>query len=1159
MAILPGLTGIVGPNGCGKSNLVEALRWVMGESSAKRLRGGEMDDVIFAGAAGRPARNQAEVTVRLANPDLDAPVLFNDATTLEVTRKVLRGQGSAYRVNGRDHRAQDLKLLFADLASGAASNAMVAQGRVAAIVNARPLDRRALLEEAAGITGLYSRRREAENRLRAAEQNLARVSDVREAKQSQRRALDRQAGAARRYRDLQDQRRGLAAVLMYLAWQESEAALNAANSKLRSLEADCERRELAEAKAKREEDAANAALEPLRRAHAEAAARVQRLQLALDALDGEERGLGLKQESLTRQLTECGSDLAREQEQVRAAHERLQHLEAEEVTLKAQQAALEPKIADAQSGLAKEEAAEQAATGRLRDWAALLSTARNERHALDVRIKGLEARAQALAARQRAGDQVRPFAGLSAEAIDARIAAQAADQARLAALHAQMETQEAQVADAKAALATATQARQALAQQQAECRAEAQGLAALLGAPAGRGGSVKAPDPSQGELQETLDQALTVAAGFAPQVAAALGAGMAAAIAAPEATDASATAPLLGNYWRPRALPPAPDLPAGAVSLATAVSAPAWLGGVLAYVGQVESAEAALALQAQLRPGQALTTAKGGLWRWDGLVISADQSAGHAALLTRKQRLTALQDALRALEPQAEAAQAAETKAQHVLDERTREVVDAESRARDVQRVLAQAGQDIAAAQRALADHRTKVAAQEVEQAGTRREQETVEAELGGLRQAWAELPGLDALEAQVRQAQARVETEQAAVRARRDDREQAKRELIAVEARQGALLTETFTYEGQYSKAQAQVEVLRARATALEAEATALATRPAQLEAQRADLSETLVEARDGQALAGDALAAGEHKMRGLRASAQAAVQAFASAREARARCQGDQAAAQDRSAHMARQAYEQFKRPAADLLDLGPYAPGDNLPTQAATHERVRRLERQIDQIGAVNLMAETELTQIETELKDLDREMDDLTKAMAKLRQAISEINQEGRARLTSAFDQVSTHFSALFQRLFGGGKAQLELVGSPDPLEAGLEIIASPPGKRLQSLTLLSGGEQTLTALALIFAMFRANPAPLCVLDEVDAPLDDANVERMCELLNHMAGEVGTRFLIVTHNALTMARVDRLFGVTMAERGVSRLVSVNLAEASSFGSYTSGDRE
>ncbi len=1152
MVILPGLTGIVGPNGCGKSNLVEALRWVMGESSAKRLRGGEMDDVIFAGAAGRPPRNQAEVTVRLANPDFDAPVLFNDATTLEVTRKVLRGQGSAYRVNGRDHRAQDLKLLFADLASGAGSNAMVAQGRVAAIVNARPLDRRALLEEAAGITGLYSRRREAENRLRAAEQNLARVSDVRESKQSQRRNLDRQAGAARRYRELQDQRRGLAAVLMYLNWQETKAALNAANSKLSSLEADCERRELTEARAKREEDAANAALEPLRSTYAEAAARVQRLQLALDALDGEERDLGLKQESLTRQLTECGSDLEREQEQARAAHERLQYLEAEEVALKAQKAAAGPKITDAQSALAREETAERAATERLRDQAAQLSTARNERHALDARIDGLEGRAQALAARQRAGDQVQPFTGLSAEEIDARISTQAADQARLSALHGQLEAQQAEIAEARAALAAARQARQALAQQRAEGRAEAQGLAALLSTPVVRGSADKAPDLSHTGPPATLDQILTVAAGFAPQVAAALGAGMAAVVAPPGAAADVATAPTGGNYWRPHAPPSAPDLPAGALSLATAVSAPAWLSAVLAYVGQVESAEVALSLQAQLRAGQALTTAEGGLWRWDGLVIAADQSAGQAALLIRKQRLAVLRDTLRDLEPQIEAARATETKAQQALDQQTQGVMDAEVQVRESQRALAQAGQDIAAAQKTLADYRAKAAAQEVEQAGTRRERETVEVELGDLRQTRAKLAGLDTLEAQARQTQAEVEAAQATVRARRDELEQAKRDLIAVEARQATILTETFTFEGQYNKAATQVEVLRARASALETEATALATRPAQLEVQRADLSEKLAEARDAQALAGDALAAGEHKMRGLRASAQGALQALASAREARARCQGEQAAAQDRSADMARRAYEQFKRPAADLLALGPYAPGDSLPTQAAAQDRVTRLERQIDQIGTVNLMAETELTQIETELADMDHELDDLTKAISKLRGAITEINQEGRVRLKTAFDQVEVHFSALFQRLFGGGKARLELVGSSDPLEAGLEIIASPPGKRLQSLTLLSGGEQTLTALALIFAMFRANPAPLCVLDEVDAPLDDANVDRMCDLLGHIAREVGTRFLIVTHNALTMARVDRLFGVTMAERGVSRLVSVNLAEASSFGS-------
>ena len=314
--------------------------------------------------------------------------------------------------------------------------------------------------------------------------------------------------------------------------------------------------------------------------------------------------------------------------------------------------------------------------------------------------------------------------------------------------------------------------------------------------------------------------------------------------------------------------------------------------------------------------------------------------------------------------------------------------------------------------------------------------------------------------------------------------------------------------------------------------------------------MAEYRQEALCAQSRAGDALAEAETKIRDLRQATYAAADAHSASRENRARLQAQQAVAQDRMAEIARQTYEKFKCPAADLLELTAFTSTDTLPDESKIVRDLQKLERQLDGIGPVNLMAETELKDIETDLTTINQEFDDLSKAIRKLRRVIGDLNREGRTRLTTAFNQVSTHFSTLFQRLFDGGKARLSLTGSDDPLEAGLDIVASPPGKRLQNLSLLSGGEQTLTALALVFAMFRTNPAPICVLDEVDAPLDDANVNRLCDLLNHMASHIGTRFLIVTHNALTMARVDRLFGVTMAEKGVSRLVSVNLQEAESY---------
>lgn len=1124
MQILPGLTGIVGPNGCGKSNLVEALRWVMGESSSKRLRGGEMDDVIFAGAAGRPPRNQAEVSLRLANPDLDAPLQFNDATVLEVTRKIMRGQGSSYRVNGREHRAQDLKLLFADLASGASSNAMVAQGRVAAIVNARPTDRRALLEEAAGITGLYSRRREAENRLRAAEANLERVDDLQQAKSSQRRSLERQAAAAARYAALQDERRSIEAALTYREWQRVEADLVKANAALAKAEGECERLMVEESAAQRAEDAANDLMEPTRLAHAEAAARRQRIDLALEALASEERGLEAKRADLTRQLAQSGDDLEREQGGVEAATQRLERLAEEEASLKKTRAMAKPEVARLEQELAAADARERAAGETLREAALRLSTARNERKALTTRIEALDARASTLASKLATLSEGRAFDGADEAAIAGLIADQEAAQGELEALQGDQESLLEAKSKAQEARTAGEEAARSASKALSQAEAEREGLAALL------------TKQTRGSAGQTLAQVLQVQAGFGPQVAAALASGMDAAL-----NDGQ------GDHWRARSVPDAPALPANLASLQDAVTAPDWLPAILAYVGVAQDAAQAAALQADLLPGQALTTAQGGLWRWDGLVIGQEQGAQSAAWIERQQRLSALDHALPDLRAAVAAADQRLNQVQQAIEVATAQEREQAQRVDAHRRALQAKGQTIMQAQRALAEHRTKVAHQEAERAGTTREQETVAAERDSLEKLLADQGSLEVLETAQQTASSDHSAAQDAVRQARNTLETAKRELISCDARLGAILTENFTFEGQLRNAKSQLEVLEQRAKTLEAESLELADKPVQIAAKRAELSTAKQEAEVQQATAGDKLAEAEVELREARNAHRAVMQAHGEARERRARLAAEQAAAQERIGAVARQAYEKFKRPAADLLELTGKETPDELPKAGEAEQTLRRLERQIDQIGPVNLAAENQVKELAEELEDLQRETSELTKAIAKLRKVIQELNQEGRQRLKIAFDQVASHFGSLFQRLFGGGKARLELVGSDDPLEAGLEIFASPPGKRLQSLTLLSGGEQTLTALALIFAMFRANPAPLCVLDEVDAPLDDANVDRMCGLLEDMAAEVGTRFLVVTHNALTMARVNRLFGVTMAEKGVSRLVSVDLQDA------------
>jgi chromosome segregation protein len=275
-----------------------------------------------------------------------------------------------------------------------------------------------------------------------------------------------------------------------------------------------------------------------------------------------------------------------------------------------------------------------------------------------------------------------------------------------------------------------------------------------------------------------------------------------------------------------------------------------------------------------------------------------------------------------------------------------------------------------------------------------------------------------------------------------------------------------------------------------------------------------------------------------------------MASAREERARSETKLEAARQRLDELLHAIAQELDCGPADLATLASIEPGADLPEAEATEKRLEGLKRDRERLGAVNLRAEDELNEVETSMEGLTNEKQDLTEAIRRLRQAIQSLNKEGRERLFTAFDTVNTHFKSLFTSLFGGGTAELQLVESDDPLEAGLEILACPPGKKPQVMTLLSGGEQALTAMSMIFAVFLTNPSPICVLDEVDAPLDDANVERFCNLLDDMSKRTETRFITITHNPITMARMSRLFGVTMAERGVSQLVSVDLAEAEHY---------
>jgi chromosome segregation protein len=566
----------------------------------------------------------------------------------------------------------------------------------------------------------------------------------------------------------------------------------------------------------------------------------------------------------------------------------------------------------------------------------------------------------------------------------------------------------------------------------------------------------------------------------------------------------------------------------------------------LSQIGLVDRAEGA-ALQPALRPGQRLVSLEGDLWRWDGFRASAEDAPSAAA--ARLQQLNRLVGLKRDLEEVAARADGARL-AHEALQTRLADLARADQMAREARRA---ADQKVAEANRAAsrAEAEKSIAGGKLDSARlavARFEDEAMaararmkEAEAGQ-----AELPDLDAARDKVEASKVVVEAARLAMLTRRSAHDELKREGEARIRRRQEAQKELSGWRHRLETAEKRSAELAERRAEAEEELEEASAAPEEIAAKRDELTDAIDTAEARRRTAADALAEAEAALREAQLAEREAERLSGEAREARARAEARTEAARETVAYAAERIEEEASCSPADLLARLAVDP-DAMPDAESLDIEVQRLKRQREALGAVNLRAEEDLRTVGGEHATLLQEKTDLEEAIKKLRAGIAGLNREGRERLLTAFEQVNANFSTLFTHLFGGGEARLVLVESDDPLEAGLEIMCQPPGKKLATLSLLSGGEQTLTALALIFGVFLANPAPICVLDEVDAPLDDANVTRFCDLLDEMTRRTDTRFLIITHHAVTMARMDRLFGVTMAEQGVSQLVSVDLKKA------------
>ena len=843
-----GLTGIVGPNGCGKSNLVEAFRFVMGELSPKQMRGGELDDVIVNGTADRPAWDIAEVKIDLDNSERNAPSIFNQSDEIEVSRRIWRGEGSEYRVNGKEVRLKDVQLLFADASTGARSTSMVSQGRVGAIIAAKPEQRRSLLEEAAGITGLHSRRHEAELRLNATENNLERVKDVLKNQDDQLAVLKKQSKQAERYRNIQKDITRARASVFYQKWQIEKNKLQETDKKLYSQN-----------------------------------------QLV---------------NSLTKIVVSINIDYENIQQQL------------PEMRL------LENKIA---------------------------SELQKNSINLDNQEKEIE----------RANSAV--------EEIQIRIQQIKNDNNREQFLF----------DDAKQNILKVKDEKSLLEKQQGDLFiSESDDLNNTQ--------TIKNNNPIIDYLDFEDGYEKAIAAVFSDELMASINEEQA-------------------SYWKTLENKGNTRFPKEIIPLSNLIKAPDNLKKRLNYIGFVKDKNNISQLQANLQDGQILVSEIGEVWRWDGFISKGKQSSSTKAILEQ------------------------------------------------------------------LKNRRLKQLSAEEKQ--------------------WQDI----------------------------------------------------------MNTAQKRIDELNDRSTTLISELSTIQSMPKNISTEKLRLQNLISENKLSYESIANKLREKENQANEVNKKLKLEEVKLNELREEKVRIEGIAITIKETINQLTEQVRERLSVDLNKLFDLAAINPNKILPSLEDLEKKLERLIGEQERLGGVNLLAEKEATELEDKVNSIKKDQSDLLAAILKLREAIDTLNTEGRQRLLASYSIVNENFQKLFVQLFGGGKAYLKFTDESDPLQAGLEIYASPPGKKLQNLNLMSGGEQALTALSLLFAVFMSNPAPICVLDEVDAPLDDTNVDRFCSLVEEIAKTSMTKFLVITHHRMTMARVNRLFGVTMPEKGVSQLVSVDLEKA------------
>ncbi len=1141
-----GLVGVVGPNGCGKSNVIDAVRWVLGESKAAELRGESMQDVIFNGSANRKPAGRASVELVFDNALGRIGGEWGKYAEISVKRVLTRDGGSSYFINHQAVRRRDVQDMFLGTGLGPRAYAIIGQGMITRIIEARPEELRIFLEEAAGVSKYKERRRETENRLADTRDNLTRVEDILRELDANIARLEQQAEVAQQYRDLKsahDEQQ-------HLLWASRKREAAAERDKVAR---DIEARSTALEQHIAELRATERRLEDVRAAHYAASDAVHAAQGEVLQINAE---IG-KLESQIRMIADARSRLAAQIDTLAATRERRLR-EADELKARAAELARQideggRRLQEAAARCAEHEAALPQLRVDYEKTRDALSAARAEAALAEQAI-------EAAASEQRAFDRELGALRARRERLqEERSQLAAPDEQRLATLTAEIARLEAELAATTQRLA---QAEEQLAQAQGERQGlleartgESEALAKLqarLHALQELQANVEADerlDPwlrTQGlESLPRLFRRMHVEPGWETAFEAVLNER----IEALEVGRLDTLAGLATNapparvaFYAPAGAVPTAAAPAGFPRLADRVRGHdaaliAVLGDWLAHVYVAEDVGHALARRAELPPGgQFVTPAGHRVSRYAVRFYAQDDRK--AGLLARRQEIENLERELRAQRLMAEQAAAAFSRCEAAL-RNLQAQADAERQAAERLRAQLHAAQLEAVRLGELIDrvrHRAGQIASELAEVASH------EAELRAHRG--------DA-EERFQQLDQALAAKHEAVEAARVAYEDADRRQREAREQQQRLAAERQRIEFEIAAARERAADVAHAIQVAEADAARLAT---DIEAARAELARL----DDGAVRSGldgwlAQRGAAEERLRETRSRLDALAQQLRATDEKRLQLEREQQPRRDKITELqlkeqaARLAVEQYAQQLAEAHadEAALAAKLDAVPVRAAALQaEIARLAQQIEALGAVNLAALEELRQARERKGFLDAQSSDLKAAIGTLEDAIRRIDRETRDLLQQTFDQVNVQFGQLFPRLFGGGEAKLMMTGD-EILDAGVQVMAQPPGKRNSTIHLLSGGEKALAAIALVFALFKLNPAPFCLLDEVDAPLDEANTERFCDLVRSMTDN--TQFLFITHNKLAMEMAEQLIGVTMQEQGVSRIVAVDIDSA------------